>query len=626
MNRNFFLVLLILCSSIYMFAQISAEELINNEDKYIWGKGTGSTLEEADLLAMKNLNESISCEIKSSFVEQVDELRKKTGNQEVITLEEYASRVVETTASNFIKNAERLTHVYDPANNYFEVFRYIRREDKDAIFESRKERAKEYRGRAEEGFEVLDINQVLIDYYSSLLLVNSHPDRDKIRVKQENGVQKNLKLLIEKKLKNTLLGVTVFSESVKEMGNYYRMNIRATYDGKNISLLYFQYFDGNNVIKGSISDGVGAIDIYRGYYEANTKFDLDLYFGKGKLDKTQLIDEELQSLEDFLYSDNFPNRKKIYKPSKEMQNLVVEAEEFNELALQHPVSKPRKQDINHIMEEIVDAMRVRDYNGVRNYFTDRGFDQFMEIMNYGEVSVFEDEYQIRLVEIGNRTQVRSIPAMFKLKEPGNNKLFSEKLCFLFEDNKICWINFALEDHYIEDAIRRNQYTNDFHERLSGINFMEYYNTIFNLKQIDLINTIFADSAQIFVGYVKESEQLNSSLSNDLNLSLGNKKYEIERYSKSEYIGRLRDHVFPKNKYIHLGFKDMLLRRRSEERAIYAISLHQDYYSSTYSDSGYLMLLIDFENEAEPQIFFRYWQPEKFGEEDLRALTPGDIQF
>ena len=44
--------------------------------------------------------------------------------------------------------------------------------------------------------------------------------------------------------------------------------------------------------------------------------------------------------------------------------------------------------------------------------------------------------------------------------------------------------------------------------------------------------------------------------------------------------------------------------------IYGIQIHQDYYSSTYGDTGYLFLMVDINDPDNPIISIRTWQPER----------------
>ena len=58
--------------------------------------------------------------------------------------------------------------------------------------------------------------------------------------------------------------------------------------------------------------------------------------------------------------------------------------------------------------------------------------------------------------------------------------------------------------------------------------------------------------------------------------------------------------------------------------IYGVQLKQGWNSSTYSDEGYLFLMIDFTNPKEPIIHVRAWQPEKF--EDGSTITIFDFEI
>ena len=54
------------------------------------------------------------------------------------------------------------------------------------------------------------------------------------------------------------------------------------------------------------------------------------------------------------------------------------------------------------------------------------------------------------------------------------------------------------------------------------------------------------------------------------------------------------------------------------QGVYGISMRQDYASTTYSDIGYLFLLIDFFSDT-PQIHVRAWQPREWDNNNLVRL-------
>ena len=49
--------------------------------------------------------------------------------------------------------------------------------------------------------------------------------------------------------------------------------------------------------------------------------------------------------------------------------------------------------------------------------------------------------------------------------------------------------------------------------------------------------------------------------------------------------------------------------------VYGVEMRQSYASTTYSDEGYLFLLVDF-SERDPLIYVRAWQPNEWNESAL----------
>jgi hypothetical protein len=78
-------------------------------------------------------------------------------------------------------------------------------------------------------------------------------------------------------------------------------------------------------------------------------------------------------------------------------------------------------------------------------------------------------------------------------------------------------------------------------------------------------------------------------------------------------------VFRSNEYVNLKFTDIDVEQAGKGGEIYGIQLKQDYFSTSYGDTGYLFLAVDLNNTEKPIIHIRTWQPEKdpnFGVYDL----------
>ena len=72
----------------------------------------------------------------------------------------------------------------------------------------------------------------------------------------------------------------------------------------------------------------------------------------------------------------------------------------------------------------------------------------------------------------------------------------------------------------------------------------------------------------------------------------------------------------------LAFREIVIRAVGEADAlterddIFGVTLKQHWNSSNYSDVGYLFLMINFEDEMNPTIQVRTWQPDKYNGKPL----------
>ena len=115
--------------------------------------------------------------------------------------------------------------------------------------------------------------------------------------------------------------------------------------------------------------------------------------------------------------------------------------------------------------------------------------------------------------------------------------------------------------------------------------------------------------------------------NSPNLLDGNfekKKVELIRLNKQEYIDRLT-RVFKVNQFIKVGFDEIEIYQHPLYDRIYGVTLLQHWTSSTYSDVGYLFLMVDFKDESHPMIHVRTWQPQKYTAED-EVIGLGDFEI
>ena len=161
----------------------------------------------------------------------------------------------------------------------------------------------------------------------------------------------------------------------------------------------------------------------------------------------------------------------------------------------------------------------------------------------------------------------------------------------------------------DDILNRGAW--DEKSRFAIMNFLENYKTAYALKRLDYISSVFDDDAIIITGRVLRKASKDVILENQSSISHeGNYIIKKNRQTKDEYLKNL-ERCFRKNEFVNIRFSDNEVRKLREGAGeSYAIQIHQDYYSSTYGDKGYLMLFVDINDRTKPLIRLRTWQMEK----------------
>jgi hypothetical protein len=102
---------------------------------------------------------------------------------------------------------------------------------------------------------------------------------------------------------------------------------------------------------------------------------------------------------------------------------------------------------------------------------------------------------------------------------------------------------------------------------------------------------------------------------------GNQIIIKNRQTKDQYLDNLK-RCFQRNEFVNIRFSNNDVIKMGEGGESYAIQIQQDYYSSTYGDKGYLMLMVDINEPTKPLIKLRTWQPEK--DPNFGLYGPGDF--
>ena len=256
---------------------------------------------------------------------------------------------------------------------------------------------------------------------------------------------------------------------------------------------------------------------------------------------------------------------------------------------------PTSQEPAYIstIRQIEQGIAHKTYSSLEPCFTPEGWDMFNKLIMYGEAKLLRSP-EVQFIPDGNRMICRSFPMSFTFK--GNKRTFTEDVVFyLDESNRVCEVAFGLEKAAIDDIMNRGPWGDE--ARRVMIHFLETYKTAYALKRLDYLNSIFSNDALIITGSTVKSTGQNELMAANM------EKVRYFRQTKAQYMKNL-ERCFTRNDFINLHFADNRMRRSSENTNIYGIQIHQNYYSSTYGDTGYLFLIIDFNKPGEPLIHVR----------------------
>ena len=207
-------------------------------------------------------------------------------------------------------------------------------------------------------------------------------------------------------------------------------------------------------------------------------------------------------------------------------------------------------------------------------------------------------------------QVRNIPVL--IPDAPEDKQEQEIVIDYTADGKIEDVSISIEETRIRAVLEEFNTLEDFNRRQIIVGFLENFRTAYNRKDLKYIETVYSDNALIITGKVVKVAQTKDRAINAL---LGSEKIVYTTFTKKEYMNSLKL-TFSRNKYIDIEFDEIDVVSHPKNDKLYGVTLKQKWGSSTYNDTGYLFLMIDFKDEAWPMIHVRTWQPDKFEGKEL----------
>ena len=588
-TRN--LPLFLFLASLFVSLSVSAQdfESIKNDPSYVWGQGSGESLQSADDNAVKDLVSQISMNIDNQTETTIsNEQRGDEAKSSVST-----SGNLRVSSSVSLSNCKRLVA---EEGSYFIVLRYVPREEIDKMFDARKAKIDDLVRAGERAEELTKVGDALRNYYWALKMTISIPEEQRSRMRSEGGMLLTTEL--RERIANILDSVQVSVAKIEKEDDANSVELRFSYKSRPVTSCDYQYFDGFDWLTVAVKDGVAVAEL-----PADTKYmQVRLEYEYQKLWKSDpMVNAILEQLPSRLPYPQAEKRVSVAEVKAVAPEPVKSTKAVAKEMTVDTLTTCNKKEVfsqAEIIAPLIKAIESRKYDDVKSLCSENGWKWFVKLIKYGNAKIIERN-ELQLTAFANGYLVRGIKAAFSFKR--NNKTFVEDLVFYIKDDQIEGINFGLEKSALEDIMRHSMW--DAQSRLVLVNFLENYKTAYALERLDYLNAVFSDDALIIVGNKLPQPKVAEITAVD------QESYEHNKLTKSQYMKQL-ERVFDKQEYVNIQFEDAAVKKTNRTSERYEIIIKQNYYSATYADKGYLYLLADISNPEWPIIHVRVWDEDR----------------
>lgn len=618
--------------------QSRIDKIKSSPQQFKWGEGASANKEEANDKAIKNL---IS-KIKLSAVESS---KSEWSNNEKGDGYENHEGAFHLSSAASLQNTEEIAYL---ENDKWFVFRYVSINDLQKAINDRMDCEKDLISQGIEQEKNLNIAGALRYYNWALTMISHFEDNFKIGI---DGNDIIAAIWLPNKISSILNNLSFSLEEGKleydpSPSNYdhYTVIVKAEYANNPVAALDLKYFNGQSTYSAHAKNGeialkfpdleglnnidfnicfayeeeakevIGSSDLKAAYYAGGNVYkdvklayhSLPLKFNKGKL--TALKKDNGKNVENTTSTQGMAVDPIVGKQRPVIErNIIADDKSYLE-----------------VMEAIEQAIRSKNYDSVKEFFTSEGFELFQMMTNKGILSVASrPKYSVERSELF--TIGKGIPVSVKV----GNHISKETLVFRFESDKpiIKSVAYALTNRAENDIFRKADWS--LESRYSLLTFMEDYQTAFSIQNLAYIKKIFSNDALIITGKMVDDKRSQRFMDGDA-LNMTPRSNVVYKYqTKDQYMSHL-ENLFSKNTWTHLEFEENEISKANTggllDHEVMWIEIRQNWTSASgYNDTGVLALQINLKPSGS-QINVRTWSPEFIPLDELKKRFPTDVKF
>ena len=486
---------------------------------------------------------------------------------------------------------------------------YIHRDSIDNIFNGRRSKIKEMLSMSESALDLLQIDIALRNLSWAEILLQSIPQPQAMAYRSRNGKISSAKDWVQASIKKIMENLNV-SYTTSSNANNPLIAINFTYKGEPVRSIDYRFYDGTQW------SGLYSAKDGRGIIENPASTDSGNFMIRYESSHSHMlhIDNQIKHIQELLASHS-PNEEKM-KARKDLGTTSIKTVNPKEvknkilsvLAQQEETIQPdtvhleisavhNTAELEAAVEQFCSAIENGTYTLPDSLFAEDGLAIFNRLVRYGNARIIE-RGELNFYRLGEEIYCRSIPMAFSFN--GNNRTFVEDIVLTFNSsNKITNITFALHKEAAREIVSHSNWPEE--ARIIIVTFLENYKTAYALERLDYISSIFDNQALIITGRVLKNTKIHNEL-------MDSRYVTLTKQNKEQYISRLKQ-VFAANEFINVSFNTSEVLMLGKGSRMYGIQLSQEYYSSNYSDKGYLFLMVDLKDHTQPVIHVRTWQTE-----------------
>jgi hypothetical protein len=209
--------------------------------------------------------------------------------------------------------------------------------------------------------------------------------------------------------------------------------------------------------------------------------------------------------------------------------------------------------------------------------------------------------------------IRNIPVL--RDRPDGTEVYEEAVLQFDHEGRIQDFYFGLPAHRYQEKLRQGKDDIDIANREIILTFLDGMTNAYRRKDIGNFSNLYTDHTIFVIGRRIEDSGERSPYAS---------RVEYLTYEREEFMKRLAE-IFQNNGWIEVEFSTISILRHPRYPEMYGVTLTQNYSSSTYQDSGYLFLLVDFRDRNRPIIHVRIWQDVKSTPDDNRFQL-GEVEI